>query len=75
VIIKIWGVMKIFDIILFISLLGIAVVQFALELIGIYGLIALVAIAFIGLMPTRFLFTKKSPVKLMLQRISGKAQR
>lgn len=74
-IIKIWGVMKIFDIILFISLLGIAVVQFALELIGIYGLIALVAIAFIGLMPTRFLFTKKSPVKLMLQRISGKAQR
>jgi hypothetical protein len=67
--------MKIFDIILFISLLSIAAVQFAFDLIGLYGLIALVAIAFIGLMPTRFLFTKKSPVKLMLQRISGKTQR
>jgi hypothetical protein len=67
--------MKIFDIILFISLLGIAAVQFAFDLIGIYGLVALVAIAFIGLMPTRFLFTKKSPVKLILQRISGKTQR
>lgn len=74
-IIKIWGVMKIFDIILFVSLLGIAAVQFAFDLIGLYGLIALVAIAFIGLMPTRFLFTKKSPVKLILQRISGKTQR
>ncbi len=67
--------MKIFDIILFVSLLGIAVVQFALDLIGFYGMISLIVIAILGLVPTRIILTKRLRVKPLLQRITGKAQR
>lgn len=67
--------MKIFDIVLFVSLMGIAVVQFALDLIGFYGMIALITIAILGLVPTRIILTRKLRVKPLLQRITGKTQR
>ncbi len=67
--------MKIFDIILFVSLIGIAIGQFAFDLIGIYGMLILIGIALVGLMPTRIIFTKNSFFRHLLQRITSKAQR
>ncbi|ALO14387.1 hypothetical protein L21SP5_00715 [Salinivirga cyanobacteriivorans] len=67
--------MKIFDIILFVTLISIAVGQFAFDLIGIYGMLVLIGIALVGLMPTRMIFSRNSFFRHILQRIAGKAQR
>lgn len=67
--------MRLFDIILFISLLAIAFVQYWFGFIGGYGLIVLLAIALVGFLPLRMVTLKSRKVKLALQRIAGKTER
>ncbi|MFO7864908.1 MAG: hypothetical protein R6U85_12990 [Salinivirgaceae bacterium] len=67
--------MKYFDTVLFISLLGIAVMQYMFNFIGGFGFAVLIIIATLGLLPMRILLGKTHKVKLILQRIAGKAQR
>lgn len=65
--------MKLFDIVLFISLIAIAVGQFVFDLIGVYGMLVLIGIALVGLMPTRIVFNKMPFLRNLLQRIVRKA--